>query len=196
MRWLKARRTAVQSVFRSPAFCGRKYWDGIRVADAFREACAGRLEESLFFWRVLNVELWLRVFFGGDERVSNRTTPAGSYVAMGDEEAVASLDGAASAAVRAFRPNRGRHLFARSRDGTVYARAPVRTRKVAPHDDLGSAVLEAVSGLGSSGEIRPGDICAISEKVVAISQGRSRPVQEVEPSTLARGLSRFVRRTP
>jgi asparagine synthase (glutamine-hydrolysing) len=196
MRWLKARRTAVQSLFRSPAFAGRKYWDGIRVADAFREACAGRMEESLFFWRVLNVELWLRVYFGGDGRVTKRATPAGGYVEIGDEEAVAALDGDASAAIRAYRPNRGRHLFARSRAGEVYARAPVRTRKVEPHDDLETAVLEAVSELGSNGGVRPGDVCAVSEKVVAISQGRSRPVDEIEPRPLARILSRFVRRTP
>ncbi len=196
MRWLKARRTAVQSLFRSPAFAERKYWDGLRVADAFREACAGRMEESLFFWRVLNVELWLRVFFGGDGRVTNRTTPAGGYVSMGDEEAVASLDGDASAAIRAFRPNRGRHLFARTRGGEVYARAPVRTRKVEPHDNLEAAVVDAVSALGANGVVRPGDVFAISEKVVAISQGRSRPVEEIEPGTLAEVLSRFVRRTP
>jgi asparagine synthase (glutamine-hydrolysing) len=196
MRWLKARRTAVQSLFRSPAFGTRKYWDGLRVADAFREACAGRMEESLFFWRVLNVELWLRVFFGGDGRVTNRTTPAGGYVDMGDEEAVASLDGAASAAIRAFSPNRGRHLFARSPGGAVYARAPVRTRKVEPHDDLEAAVVDAVSALEANGDVRPGDVFAISEKVVAISQGRSRPVEEIEPGPLAGVLSRFVRRTP
>jgi len=196
MRWLKARRTAVQSLFRSPAFGARKYWDGLRVADAFREACAGGMEESLFFWRVLNVELWLRVFFGGDGRVTNRTTPAGGYVGMGDEEAVASLDGAASAAIRAFSPNRGRHLFARSSRGAVYARAPVRTRKVEPHDDLEAAVVDAVSALEANGDVHPGDVFAISEKVVAISQGRSRPVEEIEPGPLAEVLSRFVRRTP
>jgi len=196
MRWMKARRTAVQSLFRSPAFCSRRYWNGIGIADAFRDACAGRVEESLFFWRAMNVEIWLRVFFDGDGRVSNRTAPVAGYVAMGDRETAAGLNGRASAALSSFRPNRGRHLFARSRNGADYARAPVRTRKVGPRDDLGAVVLEAIAGLDAHGGVRPGDLVAISEKVVAVSQGRSRPVEEIQPGTLARILSHFVQRTP
>jgi asparagine synthase (glutamine-hydrolysing) len=195
MRWMKARRTAVQSLFRSPAFCSRRYWDGIRIADAFRRACAGQVEESLFFWRAMNVEIWLRVFFDGDGEVQNRTAPVAGYAAMGDRETAAALDGMASTAIGSFEPNRGRHLFARSRAGAVYARAPVRTRKVGLHDDLGEVVEEAVAAL-ADGWVQPGDVVAISEKVVAISQGRSRPVAEIEAGTLARLLSRFVRRTP
>ena len=35
------------------------------MAAAFRVACAGGSEESLFFWRAVNVEIWLRVYFEG-----------------------------------------------------------------------------------------------------------------------------------
>ncbi len=196
MRWLKARRTIVQSLFRSPAFCERKYWHGLAIADAFGDACAGRLEESLFFWRALNVEIWLRVFFDGDERVSNRSTPATGFASMGDREAVATLNGEAARGFACFGPNGGRHLFASARNRQVYARAPIRTRKVAPGDDLEAVVLDAVSELEPPAKVRPGDVIAISEKVVAISQRRSLPVAEIEPSSLAKLLSRFVRRTP
>jgi F420-0:gamma-glutamyl ligase-like protein len=57
-------------------------------------------------------------------------------------------------------------------------------------------VLEAVSGHDSNGGLRPGDVVGISEKVEAITQGRSRPVAEIVPGPLATLLSRFVRRTP
>jgi asparagine synthase (glutamine-hydrolysing) len=193
MRWLKARRTSVQSLFRSPAFCGRRYWNGLAIADAFREACQGRLEESLFFWRAMNLEVWLRVFFDGAGRVNNRMAPAIGFVTLGDRETVAALDGDASGAFYSFRPNRGRHLFARSRNGAVYARAPLQTPRVGPGDDLEQVVVNAVSG---NGRVRPGDIVAVSEKAVAVSQGRSRPVEEIHPGRLATFLSRFVRRTP
>ena len=62
MRWIKARRAAFTSLYQSPAFQARPYWDGEAVVQAFRACCKGRVEESMFFWRAANVELWLREF--------------------------------------------------------------------------------------------------------------------------------------
>ncbi len=44
-------------------------------------------------------------------------------------------------------------------------------------------------------ELAPGDVVAISEKAVAICQGRSYPVGDVRARPLARTLSKFVGRT-
>jgi F420-0:gamma-glutamyl ligase-like protein len=44
-------------------------------------------------------------------------------------------------------------------------------------------------------ELQPGDVVAVSEKAVAICQGRSYPVGDVEARPLARTLSKFVGRT-
>jgi asparagine synthase (glutamine-hydrolysing) len=62
MRWFTRERASVLEVFRSPSFLSRPYWDGAALAQAFDDVCAGRREQSLFFWRVLNLEIWLRVF--------------------------------------------------------------------------------------------------------------------------------------
>ncbi|MFA4966391.1 MAG: asparagine synthase (glutamine-hydrolyzing), partial [Thermoleophilia bacterium] len=62
MRWIKARRAAFTSLYQSPSFQARPYWDGAGVVSAFRACCRGEVEESMFFWRVANVELWLREF--------------------------------------------------------------------------------------------------------------------------------------
>jgi asparagine synthase (glutamine-hydrolysing) len=195
MRWLKARRAVIQGLFRSPAFSSRKYWDGLAIADAFSAACEGEVEESLFFWRAINVEIWLRVFFDSGGRLRHRETPRTNFGSLGDEEVMSlSGNGTVWEALSLFRPNRGRHLFAVSRDGTVYTRAPVRTRKVKAGDDLEEVVREAVSEI--DGGLKPGDVLAISEKVVAISQRRSMPVNEIKPTPLAVFLSRFVSRTP
>ncbi len=62
---------------------------------------------------------------------------------------------------------------------------PVRTRLIAPGDDLVTLVREAVAGTA-----QPGDVVAIAETVVAIAQGRFIVAEYVRPSRLALVLSR------
>jgi asparagine synthase (glutamine-hydrolysing) len=190
-RWLKKERAWVQGFLRSPAFVARPHWDGLAVADAFDAICDGRLEEHPFIWRAINVEAWLRVFFRGDGAAGR--PPETALEAVGDELAAGLLGTpeAREALVR-FHPNPGHHLFQTALRSRVYARAPLKSRKVGPGDDLGAAIADAL------GAERPGqgDILAVSEKAVAVAQGRSLPLGEVRPSAWARWLSRFVRRSP
>ena len=74
MRWLKARRAAFISLLQSPSFAARPYWDGPAVARAFLAACRDEIEDSAFFWRAINVELWLREFC--DQSIVNRAAGA------------------------------------------------------------------------------------------------------------------------
>ncbi len=186
-RWLFARRAVFQSLLASPAFQSRPYWRGAAIADAFRAAASGRRDASLFFWRTINVELWLRVFFTGD---GPPEPPAEDFTRGGDAWAAADAGPAAEAALAKFRPNHGRHLFARA-EGATWMRAPIRTKLVVAHDDLHALVRDALDGAAA-----PGDTVVIGERVVAISQGRSYPLDQVRPSPLARLLVRFVQRTP
>jgi len=186
-RWLFARRAVFESLFRSPLFQSRPYWDGARVAQAFRAAAQGRAPSSLLFWRLINVELWLRVFFEGAGPSTEEGTP---FTAVGDRRFAAAAGDAAQDALARFRPNWGRHLFAAA-GGAAFLRAPVRTPLVRSGDDLVAIVRDAVGQ-----DVAPGDVLAISEKIVAISQGRSYPVAEIHPRPLARFLTRFVRKTP
>jgi asparagine synthase (glutamine-hydrolysing) len=194
MRWLRARRAIIQSLFRSPAFGARPYWNGQAVADAFRRACDGEIDDSMFFWRAINVELWLRIYFG--ERrgrdLTKDTLP--SFTRYGDELAAREL-GTQEAAqlIAAHSPNPGRHLFIEAGpDRATYARIPVRSPLIESGDDLVSIVEKSLV----DHDVRSGDIVAISEKAVAISQGRSFPVDQVRASRLARLLARFVGRSP
>lgn len=197
IRWIANRRAVFGSLIASPSFQSRKYWNGAEVLRAFRGACAGRLDPSMFFWRAINVELWLRVFFDGDETV--RREPLPSYTAAGDRAAAARLAWAGEDfAGFGAAANPGKHLFVVAR-GDVYARVPVRTRLVKKGDDLVSVLEEGLSSPATGGNgfaLRPGDIVAVSEKIVAISQGRSFPIAEVKPSVAARLLSRFVNHNP
>ena len=85
-------------------------------------------------------------------------------------------------------PNDGRTLHA-TVDGVVYARHPVRTHLVTPADDAAGVVRRYVGEVGA--DVR---LVAVSERMVAITQGRSYPMDEVRPGRLARLLVRFVTR--
>ena len=191
MRWLRARRAIIQSLFRSPAFCARPYWKGLDVADAFRRACDGEIDDSMFFWRAINVELWLRVYFGDRAARELRKETLPSFTRYGDELAARALDDEAARLLATHHPNPGRHLFVKAGDDT-YARIPVRTPVVSAGDDLQTIVEKALV----DHDVRAGDTIAISEKAVAVSQGRSFPIDEVQPTALAKLLARFVGKTP
>jgi asparagine synthase (glutamine-hydrolysing) len=190
-RWLWAWRAAVQGLFRSPEFCARPYWDAVGLAAAFDRFCAGEVEPSQIFWRAINTEIWLRVFFDHEGRSRLGDAPGEHFTRVGDTW-LAGRNERAAAALAQFTPHEQRHLFAQSTvDGRAYARAPVRTRLFASGDSLVDGLVDALGDV----ELVPGDVVAVSEKAVAISQGRSYPVGDVQARPLARTLSRFVGRT-
>ncbi|MFG6401453.1 MULTISPECIES: coenzyme F420-0:L-glutamate ligase [unclassified Microbacterium] len=86
--------------------------------------------------------------------------------------------------------NAGKALTAQV-DGVSYARIPIRTRVVMPGDDLDAFILEYAPGV-----VQGGDIFFVTEKIVAITQGRSYLVEDIQPRRLALFLSKYVTRTP
>jgi asparagine synthase (glutamine-hydrolysing) len=195
-RWLRARRAAIQGLFRSPQFCARPYWEAAALAEAFERFCAGEVEPSQIFWRAINTEIWLRVYFDGDGSSRLGAEPELSFTRIGDEWA-ARTGGAAADALARFTPNPSHHLFATSHaDGRAYARVPVRTRLFVAGDSLEAGVRDGlIEALGTGGGLQDGDVVAVSEKAVAICQGRSFPVEDIRVRPLARMLSRFVGKT-
>lgn len=75
-------------------------------------------------------------------------------------------------------------------DGARYVRIPVKTRVLLVGDSLEAFIEEYARPV-----VADGDTVFISEKIVAISQGRAYPISDVEPRPLARFLSRYVTRT-
>src|SRR5688500_9665704 len=82
-------------------------------------------------------------------------------------------------------PNDGRALHA-SLGGVVYARHPVRTHLVTAADDPAEVVHRYVGPL--SEDVR---LVAVSERMVAITQGRSYPMDQIRAGRLARLLVRY-----
>ncbi len=211
MRWIKARRAAFTSLYQSPAFMARPYWDGEAVVQAFRACCKGQVEESMFFWRAANVELWLREFVDRSvvledadiEVALGAPVPVGpvhrgGIAEPGDARVPALLgaaDGSAAAAdaerlLAGYTPNEEKHLFAVA-GGTVFARLPLHTDLVARDDDLDLVMEKHVVP-----HIEPGDLVVMAEKPIAASQGRSYALDEIHPTRLARVLSKAVTKTP
>jgi F420-0:gamma-glutamyl ligase len=85
-------------------------------------------------------------------------------------------------------PNEGRTLHA-SLAGVVYARHPVRTHLVTDADDAAAVVTRYATALDDT--VR---LVAVSERMVAITQGRSYPMDQVKPGRLASLLVRYVTR--
>ena len=98
---------------------------------------------------------------------------------MNDERPMGVLDA----------PNEGRALHA-SLGGVVYARHPVRTHLVTPADRDAAAVVQRYVG-SLDADVR---LVAVSERMVAITQGRSYPMDQIRTGRLARLLVRFVTR--
>lgn len=86
--------------------------------------------------------------------------------------------------------NDGKALEA-SVDGKRYARIPLRTRVVMPEDNLDKIITEYAADA-----VEPGDLLFVTEKIVAITQGRSYRLDEIQPRKLALFLSKYVTRTP
>ena len=76
-------------------------------------------------------------------------------------------------------------------EGSSFARIPIRTRVVMPGDDLDEFIREYAADV-----VREGDLLFVTEKIVAITQGRSYLVEDIRPRKLAFFLSKYVTRTP
>jgi F420-0:gamma-glutamyl ligase-like protein len=76
-------------------------------------------------------------------------------------------------------------------DGIRYLRIPIKTKLVGPDDDI----VEVVTGFAGE-QLEDGDILFVTEKIVAITQGRAFPVDSIRTRPLAVWLARFVTKTP
>ncbi|MEK7562601.1 MAG: coenzyme F420-0:L-glutamate ligase [Patescibacteria group bacterium] len=95
-------------------------------------------------------------------------------------------------------PNKGKNLIIEVADPSAssglrkWARYPVKTKLITSEDkDIALVARDYAKKY-----LEPEDIVFISEKAVAITQGRSYPIKEIKASRLAKFLSGFVTKTP
>ncbi|MGE5630455.1 MAG: coenzyme F420-0:L-glutamate ligase [Caulobacteraceae bacterium] len=75
-------------------------------------------------------------------------------------------------------------------NGKKYLRIPVKTRVIVKEDNIVDVVKKYVQET-----VTEKDVVFISEKAVAITQGRAYPLSEIKPRPLAKFLSRYVTKT-
>ncbi len=89
-----------------------------------------------------------------------------------------------------LKPNANKNLNIELENGT-YARLPIKTHVVTDKDTINEIVCTYAKPY-----LTNGDILFISERIVAISQGRAYPIKDIKPSPLAKLLVKFVHKSP
>lgn len=89
-----------------------------------------------------------------------------------------------------LQPNQGKQIKIEV-DGIHYARFPIKTRVITDRDDIINIATDYAKP-----HLQSDDFLFISERVVAISQGRAFPIKDIKPSRLAKFLVKFVHKSP
>ena len=146
---------------------------------------ANRIDEAHILW-MESTEL-LRSRVGKKEPPEAIRAAAMKLFALFRGEKVSFRDAAAAPGGRRptgdFVPNPGKRLEIEV-DGVVYERLPVKTRIITTDDtDILPLIDEYVKPY-----VKPGDVIYVSEKALAITQGRVVDMSTVKPTPLARFL--------
>ena len=89
-----------------------------------------------------------------------------------------------------WQPNEGNQLSINV-ENKSYVRLPVRTHVITAQDDILKIIEQYVKP-----HLQTDDMIFISERIVAITQGRAFPIKDIKPSWLAKFLVRFVYKSP
>ncbi|MEO5608907.1 MAG: asparagine synthase (glutamine-hydrolyzing), partial [Ornithinibacter sp.] len=187
--WFMRLKTHLYNIFLSESFANRPYFDQTEVLHAFEGWIKGTNDvDTMTFWRLINLELWMREFI--DER---------------DDDADAAAAARAAHVKSDFEANSRRELDIVTERGERVRRYPVRTELVDRDSDLDARVMEHVDSFFAALPTAGPEHAAatggqwwffISEKIVAITQGRSYFIWDIKVGRPARVLSRYVTRTP
>ncbi|MCQ2570675.1 MAG: asparagine synthase (glutamine-hydrolyzing) [Candidatus Saccharibacteria bacterium] len=176
--WFKTIHKDLEKILASDEFAHRKYFNQLEVLREFKLDEKGKGSYgSMAFWRIINVELWLREFF--DEKP--------------DENAPKPEE-------LGYAPNDGKKAEIKSDvNNKVYTRYMLRTELVTPETVLDDYINRYVGAFAKTMNKEVGKRkwqLYISEKIIATMQGRSYFLWDVDARWSARVLSRFVHRTP
>ena len=170
--WFFAKKDEILKIFLSNSFANRKYFNQKAILEAFQEFIDGRIDDTMIFWRLINLELWLRVFF--DKPVNKGEV----------------------AVKKNLLPNEGKKLAIEIAD-KIYLRYPIKTKIIKKGDDIINLIADYVLQALKKLNIKKSKfLVVVSEKIVAISQGRSYFIWEITPSFLAKFLCKFVSKSP
>lgn len=93
--------------------------------------------------------------------------------------------------IAGYKPNDGKQIIIQTPDYGAVARYPIKTHVVMSNEDLFKLMDKYVVG-----KVCSEDYVFISEKLIAICQGRAFPIEDIHPRPLAKLLCKFVYRSP
>ncbi|NUS72887.1 MAG: hypothetical protein HOQ05_05710 [Corynebacteriales bacterium] len=178
--WLLRLKNRTYEILHTESFVSRGWFDPEAVRIAFEGFIKGRNTDVELFWRILQVELWAQEFLDPKP----------------DEAEPEPVKGMLEA-------NAGKQLEIEVR-GEQWLRLPIRTDIFDKGDPIeskiGGYVREVVKHAHAeprfTNALNTGWYLMVSEKIIAIMQGRSYFVWDIEPTWWARTLSKFVVKTP
>ena len=66
VRWLRELGSEIEELFNSREFKTRGYWNAEKISKNFSDFCKGKRIQPDFFWRVVSLEIWFRVFLNSN----------------------------------------------------------------------------------------------------------------------------------
>lgn len=170
--WFMNSKEELYNIFLSESFASRPYWNHEGVLKKLREFFEKKNTDTLLFWRLMNVELWLRIFI--DPKSKSRKVEKSEGQKQGSVESHITIE------------------------GKKYDRYLIKTGVFQKGDDVVKKVSDYVLTTLSSRIHNTTSKCfvVVSEKIVAISQGRSYFIWDIQPSFWATFFSKFVTKTP
>lgn len=179
-QWFMRMKNKIYSIFLSESFAKRKYFNQPGVLKSFQEFIEGKNDETMLFWRLLNIEMWMRIFI--DEPV-NKVPKLNKFIK------------------NEFEPNKGKKLEIKVND-KEYVRFPMKTELFKKGDNVESKIATLLYGYIAKNNTTIQQFnkkkwyLVVSEKIVAISQGRSYFIWDIKTGFWANFLSKFVKKTP
>lgn len=182
--WFLRMKNRIYQIFLSESFGKRPYFNQQEVLKAFQKFIEGKTDDSLLFWRLLNLEIWLRIFF--DEKKSEFSKEKKKIRKKEFGEA-----------------NEGKKIIIEI-DGKKYWRFPIKTDLFKKGDKIEEKIVfyikKSINWLRKNDSyqkfVKKKWLIVIAEKIVAIAQGRSYFIWEIKPSVWAKILASFVKKTP
>lgn len=200
--WFKRIKGTYFALFSSQSFGTRGWFNQAEILKAYDAHINGRPSLSAGqLWRFACAELWARLFFDADDLREQHEW---------EDSALLADDNGQSLPPDPHTPltaNAGKQLDL-ALDGDVVARRyPIQTEKFSKESRMDEEIAGYVKGFFQELDERGTDDdrhategrrwnFTVSEKIIAIMQGRSWFVWEIKPSFAAKQLSKFVTRTP
>ncbi len=157
--WFKNLTSQIYSILLSESFASRKYFSRQEILKEFELFTEGKNDDTLFFWRLINLEIWFRIFLDKEKVEKSRRVQTKITV-----------------------------------KGKIYERYPIKTDLFEKNDHYEREITAYISQQKPKPQKKW--FIAVSEKIIAIAQGRSYFLWEIKPSRPAKILSKFVRKTP